>query len=153
MSYQTLADAETPRRYKRNYLFRSLGFELPILLRPGNSEDEVFKSVYRTSLKSALSESAVHIIPSLASLTVVIFNLKILYLSPTLLGKISVAVINIALLQVAVKLVELLVIASLTSIVLHTIKDEMVLDDGLPFEAISGAFMFSSVKYLWSSEF
>ena len=152
MSYERLSGTRSSRRYRRNYFFRSLGLELPTLLTLGHSEDEVPKPVFRTSTRSAFSESAVHIIPSLASLTIVILNLKTIYLGRTLTGEITSPAVNIALLQVTAKLVELFAIASLTSMVVHTVRTQMVVGDGVPLGAISGIFMFSSLSYLWSPE-
>ncbi|KAL6713894.1 hypothetical protein ACLMJK_008388 [Lecanora helva] len=140
------------KRYRRNYLFRSFGLELPTLLTFGSPAKEVPKPVYRLSLKGALSNSAVHILPILASLTTVILNLKTIYVGRTLTGQIESAAINIAMLQVTAKLVELLAVASLTSIVVHTIRKELVLGGGVPLGAVSGAFMFSSLSYFWSPE-
>ncbi|MCJ1389676.1 hypothetical protein MMC18_002533 [Xylographa bjoerkii] len=137
---------------KRNYLLRSVGLELPTLVRSGSPASEIPKSVFRTSLKAALSNSAIHILPILASITVVTLNLKTIYVGRTLTGQIESAAINIAMLQVTAKLVELLIIASLTNIVVYTIRMEMVLGDGVPLGAVGGAFMFSSLSYLWSPE-
>ena len=61
-------------------------------------------------------------------------------------------VVNITVLQTIIKLVKLLTIASLTSVVMHTIRNELVFDDDLFFKIISGVFMFSFLKYLWSSK-
>ena len=152
MSYQRIANAKAPGPHKRNYFIRSLGLELPTLLRFGSLANETPKPVYRSSIRSVLSESAVHILPILASLTIVTLNLKTIYLGRTLTGEITSAAVNIAILQVTSKLVELLTIASLTNVVIHTIRNEMVLGDGVPFGAISGVFMFSSLSFLWSPE-
>lgn len=152
MSYRRLADTSTPIRSKRNYLFRSIGFELPTLINFGSAADETPKPVYRRSLMSILSESGIHILPFLTSLTIISINLKNLYVGRTLTGKIESADVNIALLQVAAKVIDLLVIASLTNIVVHSIREEMVMGDGVPLGVISGTFMFSSLSYLWSPE-
>ena len=152
MSYEQLAGSRVHSRYKRNYLFRSLGLELPTLLRFGSPTKEDPKPVYRRSLKAALSSSAGHVLPILAALTTVVLNLKTIYLGRTLTGQIKSAAINIAMLQVTAKLVELLIIASLTRIVAHTIRKEMVVGNGVPLGVISGAFLFSSLNYFWSPE-
>ena len=152
MSYERLANTQVHTRYKRNYLFRSLGLELPTVLRLGSPAKQEPKPVYRVSLKAALSNSAIHILPILASLTAVILNLKTIYLGRTLTGQIRSAAVNIAMLQVTAKLVELLIVASLTNIVGHRLRKEMVMGDGVPLRAISGTFMFSSLSYFWSPE-
>ncbi|MCJ1378917.1 hypothetical protein MMC17_002016 [Xylographa soralifera] len=149
MSYQRLAKTKI---HKRNYLFRAVGLELPTLIHFGSPTREVPKPVFRKSLKAALSNSAIHVLPILASLTAVTLNLKTIYVGRTLTGQIESAAINIAMLQGTAKLVELLIVASLTTIVVHTIRTEMVLGDGVPLGAIGGAFMFSSLSYFWSPE-
>ena len=140
MSYERLASTKVHTRYERNHLFRSLGLELLTLLNFGSPAKEVPNPVYRTSLKAALSNSAIHILPILASLTTVILNLKTVYLGRTLTGQIRSAAVSIAMLQVTAKLVELLIIASLTNIVRHTTRKELVLGNGVPLGAIGGAF-------------
>ena len=152
MSYEQSAGGRVHSRYKRNYLFRSLGLELPTLLRFGSPAKEGPKPVYRTSLKAALSSSAGHVLPILAALTAVVINLKTMYLGRTLTGQIKSASVNIAMLQVAAKLVELLIISSLTRIVAHTIRKEMMVGNDVPLGVISGAFLFSSLNYFWSPE-
>ncbi|MCJ1340178.1 hypothetical protein MMC09_005472 [Bachmanniomyces sp. S44760] len=152
MSYTRLANAKVHTKYEKNYMFRSLGLELPTILTFGSLGKEFPKPVYRMSLRAALSNSVVHILPILASLTTVVINLKTIYLGRTLTGQIRSAAVNIAMLQVAAKLVELLVIASLTNIVGHTIRKELVLGKGVPLGAIGGVFMFSSLSYFWSPE-
>jgi hypothetical protein len=138
--------------YRSNHLFRSIGLEVLTLDCFRSPKREVPKPVFRTSVKTALSNLAVHLLPILASITVVTLNLKTIYLGETLTGSTQSAAINIAMLQVTAKLVDLLIISSLASILAHTIRKEMALGNGVPLGAIGGAFMFSSLSYLWSAE-
>ena len=151
-TYEALDTGGPSTRYKRSYFFRSLGLELPTLLSFGKPVRESPKPVFRTSYGAALSDSAVHFIPILACVTALALNVKSIYLGRTLEGQIRSAPVNIAMLQVTSKLVELLVVASLTNIVVFTIRKEMVTGNGVPLGAISGIFMFSSLSYFWSPE-
>ena len=142
-----------PVTYRRNNFVRSVGLELLVLLGFGHSGGELPKPVIQKSTSTVLSRSAIHILPVLGSITIITINLKNCFLGRTLTGSILDPAINIALLQVAAKIQELLIIASLTTIVVHTIREHMLFKDGVPFGIIGGAFLFSSLSYFWSPEF
>jgi hypothetical protein len=57
-----------------------------------------------------------------------------------------------AALQIAAKMQELLIVASLAAIVIQVIRREM-LNEGAPLGLIGRIFSFSSVSYVWSPEF
>ena len=68
-------------------------------------------------------------------------------------GLILSAPINTALLQLAAKIQELLIIASLTALVTHYLRKEMLSGQGVPLGMIGGGFLFSSLRYFWSPDF
>ena len=133
----------TSTLYRRNHFLRSVGAELLALLFR-SSPRELPKPVVQTSLGVVLSGLAVHILPILASVAIIAINLANLYCGRTLTGSILDPAINIALLQVNAKILELLIIASLTTIVIHSIRQEMLYGDGVPLGVVGGAFLFSS---------
>ncbi|MCJ1353162.1 MAG: hypothetical protein MMC33_003147 [Icmadophila ericetorum] len=138
--------------YRRNHLLRSVGAELLALLFR-SSPTESPKPVVQTSPGVVLSGPAVHILLILASIAIIAINLKNIYCGRTLTGSILDPAINIALLQVNAKIFELLVIASLTTIVAHRIRQEMLYGEGVPLGLVGGAFLFSSLSYFWSPDF
>ncbi|RSM15465.1 hypothetical protein CDV31_004901 [Fusarium ambrosium] len=80
-----------------------------------------------TTAASAFARLGVHILPILTSVTIVSLNLGGLYLGRgTLPGPVIDLSITSAMLQVVAKLQELLIVASLTSVVFNTIRDQLV---------------------------
>ena len=140
-------------RYRRNNFLRSVGLELLTLVGFGNAPRELPKPVIQTTISIILSRSAIHVLPIFVSITIITINLKHVYLGRTLTGSILDPAINIALLQVTAKIQELLIVASLTTIIVHTIREHMLASDGVPFGIVGGAFLFSSLSYFWSPEF
>jgi len=138
---------------RRNHFLRSIGLELLTLIGFGSAPRELPKPAIQTSVGIVLSRSAIHILPILASVTIITINFKNVFLGRTLTESILDPAINIALLQVAAKIQELLILASLTTIVVHRIRERMLIGDGVPFGILGGAFLFSSLSYFWSPEF
>ena len=58
-----------------------------------------------------------------------------------------------ALLQVAAKMQEMLIDASLAALVIEVIRDDMLYGDGVPLGWIGGGFLFTSLSYFWSADF
>ena len=143
---------KSPAVFKKHHLFRSIGLELFTLLGYGNAPAEPLKPVLSTSLKIALSRAAIHFLPCITSIAIIAINLKNIFIGRTFTGSILSNAVNSAMLQVASKIQELLIIASLTSIVVHTVRRELLGKDGVPLGAIGGAFLFSSLSYFWSPE-
>ena len=136
----------------RNYFLRELGIELLSLLRFGRAPNEVPKPVLHASLWLALSTCCVHFLPVATSITIISFNLSHLYVG-FMTGEILDIAINTALLQLAAKTQELLVVASLGMIVIHYIRKQMMFGEGVPLGIAGGGFLFSLLNYFWSPEF
>jgi hypothetical protein len=111
------------------------------------------KPVVETSLPIALIRCSVHILPVFTSIVLITLNFKHLYLGRDIAGLIRSLALNNALLQIAAKMQELLVVASLTAVVITVLRHEMTNGGGIPLDFISGPFLFSKLSYLWSSEF
>ncbi|RMJ19459.1 hypothetical protein CDV36_000883 [Fusarium kuroshium] len=80
-----------------------------------------------TTAGSAFARLGVHILPILTSVTIISLNLGGLYLGRGILpGPVIDLSITSAMLQVVAKLQELLIVASLTSVVFNTIRDQLV---------------------------
>jgi len=88
----------------------------------------------------------------MVSVVAISLNLKHAFLGRTLLGSLGQPM-NMALIQVAAKLQEMLIVASLAALVMQVIRDEMMHGDGVPLGLIGGGFQFASLSYFWSPEF
>ncbi|KAL8840142.1 MAG: hypothetical protein Q9176_003990, partial [Flavoplaca citrina] len=122
-------------------IFRSVGLDLyNVLLRSKihRTPAEPKKAVIERSRWLALSRCTVHIIPALFSIALVALNLKGYYIGPSLEGLIVDDVTNLALLQVAAKVQELLITASTGAILFDILRNELMYDQlwqagGSPF--------------------
>ncbi|RSL99597.1 hypothetical protein CEP52_009633 [Fusarium oligoseptatum] len=112
------------------------------------------KPIFYNSWGSVFARLGVHILPILASVTIISLNLCTLYLgSGGLPGPLIDFSITSAMLQVVAKLQELLIVASLTSVVFSVIRDQLVSTMGVPLGLLSVGFMFSHLSFFWSMEF
>ena len=153
--YDMDSSRQTPRlfslhssRYTRNNFIKALGLEIFFLIRSERSE--LPKPVYNSSLKTAIARSAIHWIPVSVSVVLISINLCHLFLGRQYTGIITSQPFNAFLLQVAAKLHEMTIVASLTAVILHVIRRELLHGPGVPLGAIGGGFQFSSLSYLWS---
>jgi hypothetical protein len=137
---------------RRNPFLRSIGFEIPFIFGHNRKHPEIPKSVIQTSRRLALARASVHIIPSAVSINIICLNLFHLYLGRTLPGSINDPSVNSALLQVAAKIQELLIVASMTTIVTRIIRQELCSGASVPLGIIGGGFMFTTLSYFWSPE-
>lgn len=137
---------------RRNPFLRSIGFEIPFIFGHNRNLPEKPKILIQTSRRLALARSSVHIIPSAISIAIIYINLFHSYLGRTLPGSIIDPSASTALLQVAAKTQELLVVASMTTIVGHIIRQELCSGASVPLGMIGGGFMFTTLSYFWSPE-
>ena len=108
------------------------------------SFSEPKKVTIRCSRTSSFFTSLIHVLPVGIALYEVILNLRGHYVGEYFTRQ--------AYYQLAAKAHEILIDASLTSIVLSYIRHELTNGDGLPFGAFLGGLQFLSVSYLWSRE-
>jgi hypothetical protein len=141
------------RSSPRNPFLRSVGLDLPFILGFGRGDEEPPKAVIRRSRGLAFCRCAVHILPVCVSATIITLNLYHYYAGRTLTGSILNVSINIALLQIAAKAQEMLIIGSVSSMVIDVIRTELINGEGVALGTISGGFMFTSLSYFWSPEF
>lgn len=145
-------DSISHARSKWRHLLHSLGVELLPMLDFGSCLQERPKPVLQTSRTLAWFSCGVHILPICTSIVMVSMNLKGYYCG-FLTGKIVSLAINIALLQIAAKLQELLIVASLTTIIVHSIRAELITGEGVPLGILGSSFLFTSLSYFWSPPF
>lgn len=114
---------------------------------------EVPKPIVRTSLSASLALATIHVLPVMVSTTVIGLNLGHLWLGITLPGSLTDNDLMSAIFQVFAKVQELLMVASLTTVVYHIIMHHLIAAEGVPFGFLFGTFSFSEFSYFWSSEF
>ena len=137
---------------------RSFGLEIISVLiraRIKSPSGEPKKPILRKSRWLALSRCAVHILPIIVSIGLVILNLLHIYIGDHIRGDIFTNSdnTNLAMLQVTAKIQELLVVGSTGNIVFHIIRNELIDGDGLPLGLIGAGLQFSGLSFLWSPAF
>src|SRR2546423_10647219 len=126
------------RNSPRNPFLRSVGLDLPFILGFGRGDKEPPKVVIRRSRALALCRCAVHILPVCVSITIITLNLYRYYTGRTLTGSILNVSVNIALLQIAAKVQEMLIVGSVTTMVIDVIRTELISGEGVALGAVSG---------------
>jgi hypothetical protein len=141
------------------YLLRAVGLEILSSvarwrwLASKDSGSEPKKYVKRTSFWIALQRCMVHLLPSAASITVIALNLKGFFIGFELAGIPGHDAESIAALQVTAKLQELLIVASVATVLYHKLRNDMLQAQGLPFGLLGCGLSFSELSFLWSPEF
>ncbi|KAG8533075.1 uncharacterized protein KY384_001858 [Bacidia gigantensis] len=137
-------------------LFRNTGIgflnDINAWLRGRRHRTEQKKIVISTSPWLALSRCGVHVLPVLVSTAIVGVNLRQVFIGIDFKSFVSSETINVALLQVAAKLQELLIIASLATIVFQLLRDELIYGDGIPLGLLGAGIDFTKLSYFWSPE-
>lgn len=130
-----------------NPFFRAIGLGIvnfALLLLGHKSLQEAPKIILQESWSSALIRNVIHIIPVGGAITIAYLNLAGHYLGASFSG--------IPALQFAAKLHEILMIASLSQIMLHVIRNELTSKCGIPLGGLISGFQISQLRYLWSLE-
>ena len=137
-------------------LLRAVGLELINVLARTRSRlyaTEPKKKIIYKSRWTALVRCAVHILPTFFSIALITLNLKHYYIGRALMGVITNDSINFALLQVAAKVQELLITASLATVIFQIIRNELMYGDGVPLGLLGSGFAFTDISYFWSPDF
>jgi len=121
--------------------------------RDQKSSDETPKVIIRTSVRFTLHRCAVHVIPISFTAVILFLNLRGYYIGTSFASLIESQTINLLLLQVAAKAQELLIVASLATIIFHIARHELLFGDGLPLGLIGSGILFSNFGYFFSKEF
>ena len=135
---------------------RSVGLELPNVVarrKARASITEPKKIVIRGSRWLALARCGVHILPILFTIVLVTLNLRHYLIEFHLQGIILSDDINLALLQIAAKVQELLIVASTSTIVFDLIRTELLNGNGVPLGLIGSGFSFKDISWFWSPDF
>ncbi|KAL8748045.1 MAG: hypothetical protein Q9190_000130 [Brigantiaea leucoxantha] len=121
-------------------------------LRGRGHRREQKKIAISTSRWTALSRCGVHIFPTLVSAIIIAVNFRQVYIGIDFRKGAGSETVNIALLQTAAKLQELLIIASLATVIFQLLRDELIYGDGIPLGLLGAGFDFAKLSFFWSSE-
>ena len=138
-------------KFLGNIIPRALGLPLlthglELLRHPlGKGLHESTKTAMCQDRSVALLRALVHVIPVSAALCEIILNWNVYYVGA---GK-----YNQATYQLVAKVHELMIQASLATIIFTGIRNEMVFGQGIPFGLLSSGLQTTQLSYLWSMEF
>jgi hypothetical protein len=118
----------------------------------GHSVVEEKKVAILGDMRSACYVSLLHILPTTASITLLVLNWKGYYIGDELQGPVGQDGLRFLGLQFASKMLELLAVASLSTILFALIRSLLIYDT-LPFGAMTTGFEFNNISLLWSKEF
>jgi hypothetical protein len=105
------------------------------------------------SRTEAVLRCTIHVVPISGAIGLVSLNAIQSYIGGELSGKNGQDDEKLAALQFTAKLHELLMLASIGTIVFTYIRRELVLGEGVPFGAIFAGLQFESISLFWSMEF
>lgn len=111
------------------------------------------KPVRTESLHLAFQRCAVHILPCAFALLLITINIYGHFIGFELAGESGKTSEYTALLQIAAKIQELLVVASLTTIVMHKIRYDLIDGNGVPFGLVGVGALFTQLSFFWSTAF
>lgn len=146
-------------RYKPSWIeifLRALGLSLfwnastKLFRRP---RVELPKQAMRKNRFMATLTTAIHVILLAAVAVLVWLNIQGYYIGGELAGPSGYDDLKFSGLQVAAKLHELTMQASISLTVVSFIRHELALGQGIPFGAIVSSLQFASIAHLWSTEF
>ncbi|KAL8658345.1 MAG: hypothetical protein Q9202_007581 [Teloschistes flavicans] len=120
---------------------------------PGRkSHEEHRKVVIDRSRRLALGRCSVHLLPVTVSILIIVVNFQQVFIGIDFKSVIHSETINLALLQTAAKLQELLIVASLATVTFQLLRHELIRGDGLPLGLLTAGFEFTKLSYFWSPE-
>jgi hypothetical protein len=118
-----------------------------------SSKKEVRKVVVAGSLKAAIWPCSIHLVPILTSSAIIAVNIHGAYIGIDFAGPIKSDTMTLLFLQVAAKVQEILIVASLSQIIFHFVRHELLFGDGLPLGLIGSGLAFSDFGFYFSKEF
>lgn len=95
----------------------------------------------------------IHLLPASVAIAIGLLNSIGYYIGEELAGPQGQDDEKFADLQLAAKLHELTIQASITAMLLQYVHHELALRDSLPFRALFAGQLYKDISYLWSSEF
>jgi hypothetical protein len=116
------------------------------------NEKEEKKVVINKDRTLATVRCLIHVIPVAAALALIALNASNYYIGGELSGPSGQDFEKLAALQFAAKLHELLMLASLGTMLITYIRRELAFGAGLPFGAVFSGLQFRDISFLWAPE-
>ncbi|KAL2832904.1 hypothetical protein BDW59DRAFT_180515 [Aspergillus cavernicola] len=120
---------------------------------PSSDHYEPQKVIITQSIPAALRCCIIHIIPLTVSSTIITLNMRGTYLGADLMSPVRSETINLMLFQLAAKGHEIMVVASLATIVLQYVRHELLFGDGLPLGLLGSGLTFNNLEFFFQKEF
>ena len=132
------------------YFLRALGFEIVNTLFRRWTATESPKPALRHSRWIALSRCSIHFFPCLVFLFLLPLNYSAMYVGPGFSYSHSNGLF-LVLFQIGAKLLEIGCVASLTTVVLHVLRHDLI-RNGVPLGLLGSGIFFSQANCFWSPE-
>ncbi|KAF5571507.1 hypothetical protein FPHYL_253 [Fusarium phyllophilum] len=129
--------------------FRTIGLKVVTFF----NREEKPKVLIKKSRRVAIARSAVHVIPALLTIGLSAVNFVGFFIGGELQGKQNDDSFKLGLLQIATKVQELLIVASIGTVIFHCLRSEVMFGPGIPLGFLVSGYSFSSMSYLLSPEF
>jgi hypothetical protein len=125
-------------------LLRTLGLSVVTFL--GGNDDEPRKVLIDSSRRLAIARCAVHIIPAFLSIGLTTLNCLGFFIGNELQGLQDLDELKLGALQVAAKVQELLIVASVGSVIFHLLRHELVFGNGITLGLLVSGFSFAQLR-------
>ncbi|KAG5795502.1 hypothetical protein H9Q69_005436 [Fusarium xylarioides] len=129
--------------------FRTIGLKVITFF----NREEKPKVLIKKSRRVAIARSAVHVVPALLTIGLSAVNFVGFFIGGELQGKQNDDSFKLGLLQIATKVQELLIVASIGTVIFHCLRSEVMFGPGIPLGFLVSGYSFSSISYLLSPEF
>ncbi|KIW68939.1 hypothetical protein PV04_04850 [Phialophora macrospora] len=130
--------------------FSRLASFLPLDARPAAQHTvEQKKIIISSSTRKALWRCAPHVLPMTTSIAILALSFHGIYIGADFASQ----TITLMSFQIAAKVHEIFIVASLSVIVFHAIRHELLHGDGLPLGLVGSGFNFSSFDFFFTKEF
>ena len=144
-------------RYTLVRILHTLGLDIVSFFARKNhlNQPEHPRIIISDSVWIVISRCSIHLLPIAVSIYLITLNIKGHYIGRHLPWSKNDYDDNVALafIQIAAKIQELLVIASITVVILHTTIDALTNEHGLPLGLSTSGFSFAKISYFWSPAF
>lgn len=114
---------------------------------------EARKVIVAGSLIAATWPCLIHLIPVLTSSAIIAVNVHGFYIGIDFPGAIKSDTMTLLFLQVAAKVQEILIVASLSQIIFQFVRHELLFGDGLPLGLIGSGLAFNNFGFYFTKEF
>ena len=114
---------------------------------------ELPKVVVSRSTRDLIRRCTIHVVPIITTAIILTMNLHGIYIGQDFAGPIKSETLNLLLLQIAAKVHELMIQASLGAIVFNAVRYELLFGDGLPLGLIGSGLAFTQIEFFIRKEF